>query len=218
MRESRAHKQFSGSRARFQRLRDAAIFNGWVESFDGKHISVNAATDRAVLAGDVAQFELVGFGAKAIFQAQLTDVAVSSVNADCDVQTLAGMSFLHIKSATLYFDVVGTVRVIPSDEPARLKSAGVSMRLLLPGGTISQAKIIDLSLEGVGIVSEVTLEPKSSVRFVIESHLGPVCGIGEVRYCRPDPMTTGYLRIGIRMGDLGRLDGQRWQRVIAEAA
>lgn len=214
----RKYAQFAGSRVRFQRLRDAALFNGWVESFDGKHLSVTAATDRAVLAGDIAQFEIAGFSARSIFRAHLWDVAIASVNADCDVQTLAGMSLLHVKSVTMYFEVVGDVRLVPSVEKGRLKSSSVGMNLLLPNGGTSQARIVDVSVEGVGILSEVSLAQNQEIPFVIESHLGPVQGVGQVRYCRRDSNSEGHFRIGIRLASLGRIDVHRWHRVIAEAA
>jgi hypothetical protein len=218
MGQKRTYQQFSGARVMFQRLRDASLFNGWAERFDGTHLSISVSTEKAMLSGDVCQFEICGFGAKAIFQAALSDVGLASVNSDCDVVALGGGSFLHVKVASLHFEVCGQVRIMPSSEAARLRASGLSLRVLDNEGNFSNGSILDMSANGVAISTEVEMPAKEGLRFVIETHLGPICGLGEVRYCRIDRSVPGYFRVGVKFGNLGRIDGPRWQRLITESA
>ena len=53
-------RDFVGTRARFQRLRDARLFNGWIENFFGSKVEVTTSTEFPVEIGDEFRFE--GFG------------------------------------------------------------------------------------------------------------------------------------------------------------
>lgn len=218
MAQSKTFQHFSGTRARFQRLRDAMLFNGWVEQFDGRHLTLTTSTDRAFHIDEVAQFEIAGFNAKAVFQAGLTNVDLASFNDDCDISTAAGASVVHVRSCTLRFDVTGQLRISPSSESARIRVNGVCVKFLLPEGRIVTGELSDTSSTGMGVTTDGEMGKGEAVKFAIDTHLGSIGGQGFVVYCRPDPEHDGVFRVGIRLEEMGRLDGPRWHRFLSEMA
>jgi hypothetical protein len=62
---------FHNTRCTFQRLRDARIFHGWVESIDEREVTVRTCGEITMTDGDDFAFQVFGIGQNLKFQARL---------------------------------------------------------------------------------------------------------------------------------------------------
>lgn len=211
-------KDFVGTRCRFQRLRDAKIFNGWINNYFGNEVVLATSTDSAVQIGDEFRVEGYGNQISVVFNAILKEVSTLDLTTSAKVSEIGGnATFIEAKQVAFVLDVVGVVRFSASQEPVRLKVSDLEVELTISGKKIS-GFAVDISNMGAGVV--VTQEvPKGSVfELQLHSPFGVVTAVGGVRYCRPDPDRPQHFRIGLLFTDLGRIERPRWERLHKEGA
>lgn len=212
-------KDFVGTRARFQRLRDAKLFAGWIEDFYGNLVTISTNTNFAVEIGDEFRFE--GFGNKVsiVFNAKLQAVGQLDSMAEAKVTSVDGtnVKIVEAKRSKLELSVSSPVRLAASQESLRMQTNEVFVQ-------ISESErdytgfVIDVGQQGIGLVSQFKLNARASVRVVMDTRLGPIEALGQVRYCLPDKDRDGMNRIGIMFTDMDRVHRPRWDRYLSEAA
>lgn len=75
---------------------------------------------------------------------------------------------------------------------------------------------VDVAPMGCGIVTRSPLTPNTMVEILLETKLGPVTGLANVRYCTSDRDRGGMFRSGVMFTDLGRVERLRWERFLRE--
>jgi hypothetical protein len=182
-------------RTRLQRLKDAKFFTGWVTDFDEQEVKVRLGTDEACEPGDYYLLEIFGPLSDAVLQARVR------------------MAFDN----QAYFTIHGTINYRPATENARLRITGITATLTYPDFEV-EGRVLDISHNGVGMVVRKALVQKSKAKIRLQTPRGEINAEGEIRYCRAESNGSGNFRVGIRLGDLARLEKARWQRLFESEA
>lgn len=208
-------KDFVGTRCRFQRLRDAKFFTGWIEGFFGNSLEVSCNTDWPVQIGDEFRFEGYGHHISVVFNARLDSVGTLDVGSNGVVTAIEGTSarILEAKRVSFKLTVSSQVRYAVSQESVRMKVNDLYTKVS-KGPFSMEAVTVDVSMTGIGIVSKLELVPNEAVEVSVETPFGRVAAMGCVRYCRPDADRKGMFRSGIMFTDLGRVERPRWERFL----
>jgi hypothetical protein len=74
-------------------------------------------------------------------------------------------------------------------------------------------EVLDISEQGLGLLSFAPVQTGSRVKLSLETPYGPVKVSGLVRYCRSDPKRIGLYRAGLYLDEMGRLDRARWNKL-----
>jgi hypothetical protein len=180
---------FQNVRVRLQRTTDARFFSGWMRQITADGAFVDLIVDEEIEVGDE-------FYANATGKDQSIAFAVKCV----------------LKQATLIsLKVSGPVTAMAPTEPARKFVSGQEITLSLYGVDIV-AKVTDVSLTGMGLISAEPLKRGEQVKFMMQSPIGLVRGEAEVRYSKPIPY--GY-RVGLKVTLVGRIEQAIWNRLAA---
>lgn len=212
-------QDFIGTRARFQRLRDAKLFSGWIEDYYGNLVTISTNTNHAVEIGDEFRFEGYGNRVSIVFNAQLTEVGQLDTLCEAKVTSVDGtnIKIVEARRVKLVLHVSSPIRLAASHESLRMMTREIFVKLEV-GERDYEGYVIDVAQQGVGLISSQTLKPKSSVRVVMDTRLGPIEALGQVRYCLPDKDREGLMRIGVMFTDMDRVHRPRWDRFLSEAA
>ncbi|MCU0315241.1 MAG: PilZ domain-containing protein [Fimbriimonadaceae bacterium] len=210
-------RDFVGTRARFQRLRDAKIFNGWIENFFGSKLDVVTTTETPVLVGDEFRFEGFGHHISVVFQAKLEGVGTFDMASGGILTAIEGSNAKMIDASrvTLNLAVTSPIRYAASSESVRMMVNDIFSRILVHGSEI-EGFTVDVAPNGAGLVTSGKVEPGETVIVIIDTNLGPVKAQAIVRYCRPDKERSGYYRVGLMFVDMGRIERPRWERFLRE--
>ncbi len=186
---------FLHTRVRLQRLSDAKFFAGWVKDFSRADLVVRTAEPLPVTPNDVFMVQVHGHTSTALFRAVLQ----------------------HRFEHDLHLAIPEPVRFLTANEPVRISVQGLTATITANGEAV-EAKVVDLSARGAGLVttSEFTRGDKVAVSF--STPLGIVECTGVVRYTKPEPAEDGYFRVGLELDDLGRIEHARWNRLIEQDA
>lgn len=188
--------RYMKTRGRIQRLEDAKFFSGWVKEISETEVWLRTNGELAVKPGETFVAQFFGKGFSAIMKLKLT-----------------------VSMGNLYgFVLISPAKEISSAENARVGVSGVIATLEATDVETSTVTVLDMSTEGIGIMSPVAVERSAEVTLNLEAKGGAITAIGEVRYCRPDPMVESHFRIGIKISMLQRVDQARWNQMLVEAA
>lgn len=184
---------FTGTRTRFQRLKDAKLFSGWVRVFREDRLVVTVTRGSKALAGEQFAFQVFGHSATAQFTATVTASVGDEIS----------------------FSINGDFQLVKSTEKVRILTEGLNGALIINEQEFA-VRIADLGQGGAGIMSTMPMEKGESTTLRIDYGQGPITCNGIVRYCRAtDDM---IFRIGLSLTPHNRVDVARWQRLLAEAA
>ncbi|MEZ5162872.1 MAG: PilZ domain-containing protein [Fimbriimonadaceae bacterium] len=210
-------RDFVGTRARFQRMRDAKIFNGWIENFFGNKLEVATSSQVPVEVGDEFRFEGFGHHITMVFQCELDSINAIDVLTGGLETVIEGSNAKVLESygSTFVLKVTGQIRFASSNEAVRIKVSNLPGSVLM-GPKEVQAKAVDVSPGGVGMIVEEKLEIGSDVRMNLETNFGTLTGIFEVMYCVEDIRNAGYYRTGLKIKDMDRIERPRWDRFMRE--
>lgn len=210
---------FVGSRARFNRMRDAKIFNGWVLDFAGNQIELSTSTDAVVEIGDEFRVEAFGNNISMVFNAEIEDIGTISLET-CDVvkeSSSAQVKVVSAKQVTFRMRLVGQVKYSWSAESRRKRVDDLKCEVSYKGKELN-CIVVDVSQQGLGVISTKKFESGEEFDVAISTKLGPVKGKATVRYCRPDADRPDHFRLGLLLEAMGRVDGPRWARFVEQAA
>jgi hypothetical protein len=212
-------QDFIGTRTRFQRLRDAKLFTGWIEDFFGTKVVISSNTNFAVQVGDEFRFEGFGHHISVVFTAVLDSVGQLSLVDAGRVTTIEGTNarIVEAKRVSFHLTLVGPVRFSASHENLRMRTSDLFAVVADSVGE-HEMIVVDVSQGGLGLISGTPLKAKDYVKIRIETRLGPVDATGNVRYCRLDRDRDGMYRVGLQFMDMDRVNRPRWERYLEKAA
>lgn len=187
---------FIGTRCRLSRHKDAKFVNGWVTLFKGESVCVATEDPLGSEPGDAFYLEAYGPKSKACAPAVLRLIEPGE------------------GEAKLTFQLTGHVKVVDNAEPTRVLVNRMHADVSCSGSSF-RAQVRDVSIKGVGLVTEQALSKGAEVEMTIGTSLGPIAAKGVVRHVREQ---NGKYRVGVELTGLSRLDGSRWKRLLGEAA
>lgn len=183
---------FIQTRARLQRIGDMKFFAGWVEAINHAQVRIRLKNNSVpVVRGERFSVEVAGKEQTAAFIGEVTDVA----------------------GAVIEFTLPRGMALLPKKETARISMFGVQGRVMFEGSEYS-VTLVDISENGLGILTSSALERGAVVDFEIFTPLGSVNGSGEVRYCRQDGDAVGKFRAGLLVTSLDRIERARWNQLL----
>lgn len=208
-------ENFVGTRTRFQRLRDAKLFTGWIESADGALIEVSTLTNFAVTPGD--EFRLEGYGHKVsmIVTAKLIEICKIDLESEARVCGIEGSNakIVEAKRIRLRMEACAPTRFSSTEESLRIKVPLYPVRIE-QGGQSNEGYCVDIGPRGFGLVSFSALSPTVAATAEIVTPKGVVSCSGEVRYCVADKDREGMYRSGVMIQSMERRMAPRWEALL----
>ncbi len=192
---------FVGTRARFQRLRDSKIFNGWIVTFFGNRLEVSTGADATLKPGDEFRFEGFGDHISVVFNTKLETITPGTD------QTLG--------KSVLLLSVASPMRYADSPESVRYRIQELKAQVEHGGKTV-KGSAIDASPTGVGLSCDTEIPLKCEVKVTVVTPLGAITAKAECRHCDADPDRPGKFRAGFSFLELGRVDKPKWDRFVRE--
>jgi hypothetical protein len=210
-------QDFVGTRARFQRLRDYKLFTGWIEDFFGNKVTVSTNTQQSVEIGDEFRFEGFGHHISVVFTAKLDAIGKLDLVNQGIVTAVEGTNARIVEAKRVKFDltVSGPVRFSASEEKVRVSTPDIFAAVKF-GPYEHQGFLVDVGLEGVGMVLHSKVPVKENVDLKMETRLGSIEAKANVRYCSPDRDRAGMWRIGLLFIEMDRVNKPRWDRFMTE--
>jgi hypothetical protein len=181
---------FLNTRARLQRLKDLKFFAGWVKDLTSGELHLKLSTKSVLETGDHFSIEIHGPTCTAQFRAWLA------------VQSQDEAIFM-IPDKIAYLTAKENVRV-NVDMPASI---------VLEDGTPLQVIVLDISSEGAGVLSSISVPRGTKLGLSVDTPHGTVGCDGEVRYSKPDADVPDQFRLGLRLDVVGRVDKARWNKL-----
>ena len=188
---------FVGTRCRLSRHKDAKFVNGWVEYFRGESLIVTTEDHMGSETGDKFYVEAYGSKAKACMNAVLRSASAEE-----------GKPF------KLSLQLEGHLQVVDNSEASRVLVDQMQAKVTY-GGTTFIAKVRDVSIKGVGLVTDSEIAKGAQIALEMDTPVGPVTAQGIVKHVRAD---HGKFRVGVELQSFTRLDGSRWRKLLGEAA
>ena len=195
---------FVGTRARFQRLRDSKIYNGWIDQMAGNRVILGLTGTHLPTVGDEYRIEGFGHLVSVVFLAKLENTF--SVE-DQKTVDQAG------NDVRLDFLVASAVRMVESNETVRYKLKNVAVQVK-SGEKIVPCLAIDASFSGIGLRCPEKMEPSCEVAMVVSTPLGNIVVTAVCKHCREDADEPGTFRAGFQFNEFGRVDRPKWERFI----
>ncbi len=210
---------FVGTRTRFQRLRDAKIFSGWIESCDGDLITLSTNTQAAIQIGDVFRIEGYGHKVSMIVHAQILRVGQLDLKTDGIVAGISGTksSVIEAKRVTFQMRLSGPARFSASNENVRIKTPLLPVMVKSSQGEI-QGFSLDVSMQGLGFTTAAVLIADEDIEAAIQTKYGMLSFRGNVRYCTSDRDRDGMYRCGIHLDPLDRTVSPKWEMLVENPA
>jgi RNase P/RNase MRP subunit p29 len=201
---------FQNTRVRFQRIKDAKLFNGWVRSLSSRNAVIGTATAVSVVPGESFRFEVFGTGARAVFEGRLEVVSGTNLGfaVTTPVRALPSNEEMRVKTPNLPATVFVTVKPAEDDSgPSDLETLteDVSAARGIEG------QVVDLSANGLGLVTSALFPKGTWLRIQIDTPWGKTDCIGEVRYCKP---MGAMFRLGLRIHAMDRLNRSRFDSLL----
>ena len=175
-------------RARFQRLKDAKLFNGWARELSRSRIVLESSTVQTVEAGDQVQVTIVGNNCSASFQAQCTAT----------------------QGTLQYLPLTSPIRWLESSEDMRVRTSGQSATVRSEIGSF-EVHVVDVSPKGLGFVGAFESPRGCEIVILMARPLGVAECTGTVRYCREED--AGF-RVGVLLDSMSRINSARWNSII----
>lgn len=179
-------------RARFHRLRDAKLFNGWARDCTRNRLIFESTTGGVLDPGDVVQVTIFTNQRSASFQATCTALS-GAVNT---LTITSGISWAN------------------STEDMRTRVSGQTAIIEFEGGRF-EVTVADVSNHGIGMHSQIEIPAGSKLCIKIPTRMGPVDCAGTVRYCRNE---GNIFRIGVLLDSMSRLNSARWTSLVEDQA
>lgn len=200
-----------------QRLQDAKFFTGWIEDFYGNRVTISSNNQHVVEAGQDFRIEGYGHHISVVFQAKLSQHGVFDPSTHGLVLPTerSGARVAEATRCSMELLVTSQIRFSASQESVRMKIPEV-YTVIKDAYLKMEGVTVDVAPMGCGIVTRSPLTPNTMVEILLETKLGPVTGLANVRYCTSDRDRGGMFRSGVMFTDLGRVERLRWERFLRE--
>jgi hypothetical protein len=208
-------ENFVGTRTRFQRIRDAKIFSGWIESYAFTHIALSTNTNHAVQIGD--EFRIEGYGHKVsmVVNAKLMDIGKLDLINEGKITAVVGTNarIIEAKRVLLNMELSGPVRFAASTENVRIKTPLIPL-LAKQGENELQGFSLDVSQQGIALTTSGILQANEQLEGQLQTNQGVIRFTGNVRYCLTDKDRDGMNRCGIHIDPFDRTTSPKWEAFI----
>lgn len=209
-------RDFIGTRCRLQRLRDAKVFNGWIDDFLGSSVDISTSTENHLEIGEEFRFEGFGHHISVVFNGRLVECHEDFREGAWRTAAQGSTArVIEVTSTLLRLAVSGPVRYSASPESVRMLCPDLPIRIAY-GSNEVQGIAVDVGPNGVGVLATEQIDPGTAIAAFIETPSGKVTAQALVRYCRTNSGRPGYCRFGLMFTDMGRLDRPRWERFLKE--
>jgi hypothetical protein len=190
---------YNNTRCSFQRVSDAKIGHGWIETIDANEIIVRMRNQISWDENDETKFEIFGMGRTLRCTAKLS-AEISAPKADV--------------GSLCIFRIIGTPTIANGADNARLCNQDVTATVKVNGEVITPQRVPvqDVSRTGLAIYLPCAIEPGLTAELDLLTDYGNVrMGATIVVYSRL--MNTEGYRHGFRIVQMGRLDFVNWSRI-----
>ncbi|MGV3615529.1 MAG: PilZ domain-containing protein [Fimbriimonas sp.] len=201
------HRDLVAARASFQRLRDAKILHGWIDSIDGSRVIVKANVTTLLTPGERFAFRTACLSGDVAFEATLWH-AGSEDTATLVALAAKGRTMLDLEEQTLTFEVDGRVVNLPLSGDPRYQCLDGTVTLGEDGAI--EASLRDISPSGLGVLSPSPVPRGGVLRISAYTSAGQVNAEVEVRYCRKVGEQPEAYRVGLKFNNLDRVNRARW--------
>ncbi|MGV3615527.1 MAG: PilZ domain-containing protein [Fimbriimonas sp.] len=198
------------ARATFQRLTDARIVRGWIVGVDGALLSVRAAEDLPLNAGEQFAVRTARLNGDVAFLATMVGTApVCAQEGLRRAATSDRPTMLDFGERSYSFEVMGqVVPMPPSGDPRYVCEPS---RVVIGN---AEAELRDISPSGLGVTTLTRHYVGEQVTVVAENGDRPVKVLAEVRYCRQLATHPPLYRIGLHVLSADRIERARWLGVV----
>jgi hypothetical protein len=114
----------------------------------------------------------------------------------------------------LTLQLQGHLQVVDNNEASRTLVEGMGATLVCQG-VESKCQVRDVSIKGIGLLSDHELPKGAELALTVQTDVGTVSAKGVVRHVRA---YRGKFRVGVELTTFSRLDASRWKKLIGEAA
>ncbi len=187
-------RDWEGVRVRIQRLADARFYGGWLISSRGSLVNIRLNNLATFFPGDEISLEVLGY--KSVL-----------VKADC-VSCVGDLLSLTLSSEPV---------VVPSREPMRMISEEMVGSIVVRN-IAYPIKVVDIGLEGVGILCERGFERGDKASLEIKSPGGVIRSEAEVRFSRETANGLDGHRIGLKLTQFDSKSAALWHNLFRAAA
>lgn len=189
-----------GGRASLQRLKDARIVHGWIESFDRTFVTVRY-TSQATDIGQKFLVQCEAVSGSVSFEAVLR--SEETVSGNTEVKTI------ELRRGT--YELNGPVTHQPIATDPRYLADG---RIVRVGDYEITCRLLDVSPGGLAVSSPVPFPGGTHVTIKMETNGGLLETQAEVRYSRRPPPGEELYRVGMRLLGLDRVSRARWTTLL----
>jgi len=191
--------QIVGSRVRVQRLSDARLFSGWVDTAAGQLVHLALSQDDDLAPGENVFCEAHTFSARVNFKAA--------------VERRQPMG----ETCRYVLRLNGNLCVAAGAENPRFRVPSTPMRLTDADGRQAEGRMLDVSVTGMGANLDIELVRGTTWTAQIQTIFGNVTADVEVRYCR-SLGEDGEYRAGLQIQSMDRDSAGTWVRFVRAVA
>ncbi|OJU65605.1 MAG: hypothetical protein BGO01_01410 [Armatimonadetes bacterium 55-13] len=188
-----------GARIRLQRLSDSAAFGGWVRAFDKSNLLL--VTDGAPSLGANDRFVMTVVG---------DELSASFIADFVDTLALGAETVFH-------FNLISKVDYKPATEEARHRVRECVVQLSMGAERSVSGVLHDVSDHGAGVLASESLAAGAVTEILLTIAGREVRLRAEVRHCSASPSAPGMYRIGLRLLEMGRMEGALWRGLAEDA-
>lgn len=191
-------EEFVGARLRFQRLTDAKLFSGWLLHYAANQLRIGVGSGLPVRGGERFSLEIHGTESTARMDAVLLKSEVTPTGAT-DYALI-----MLLQSAPKFIELQQAMRKL---------AQGISATLV--GGEMEvEARVVDLSLGGAGIAVSMEIARDADLLLRIQAGTVELQAPVKVANCRMVSADPPDFRVGLKLGELPRLERTKWQRLV----
>lgn len=187
-----------GSRVRVQRVSDARLFSGWVDTAAGHLVHLALSQNDDLKVGDAIFCEAHTFSARVNFRANVERIQPMGETSRFVIRLCSGIT------------------VAAGAENPRFRVPSTLLKIEQENGPL-EGRILDISVTGIGTNLDAGLDRGSKVRGQIATMYGTVEAEFEVRYCRPLSESDEF-RAGLQITSMDRDSASTWVRYVRAVA
>ena len=187
--------EFKHKRARLQRISDARFFSGWVDSVSASEVIVRITGGVVLDISDEFMVEVHGLLNLMGFRGRVES----------------------FEDSTTTLRIITPMQLTPVTEDARVTITNLIGHVTI-AGEVHEFEVVDISVQGIGILVGAPLNRKSVAEISIDTETGPIRAQGIIRYCREDAENIGAYRAGIEFGEMGRVEKARLKSPFLQSA
>lgn len=186
---------------------DGQKMYGWIQAFSPYKISIQCNSECRVSEGDNLQLHALSHRASTKTVVKIESVERPGWNRLSSDET-------GLKPMVLHCQLTENLRLESPREGARSRVRSLPAKITL-NDTEFDAEVVDVSRQGIAVRTKIVVPENRDLRITVISEDGPVTVDGKVRYCKPEPGMQRTVRMGVQLGEMGRLEAKKWSKQLA---